>query len=308
MISLPTPVSIALPPLPKGYYSLSFQVLSDDRLGIVATDFDYWRALRFAEKQGDDEALLGLLDEAKATIWTFDGKTLMKCIQFPLLYPFLKIDQFPNGDWLVAETRTLKVENTRIFKSDSREIGRIMLGDGIEHIKIDELNRIWVGWFDEGVFGNDNWDFVGQEWPPSSTGIAAFDIQGRLLKTTTLMIVDDCYALNVFGDEVWSCTYSDFPVWNMNAIRERVWRTKLSGTEAIAVDYPFILAAGGYEADFNRLILLKLDDNETQQIGAWHMPQMPNNRREVELLDGRGNTIHMLCHGIWYRWRVEQFL
>jgi hypothetical protein len=74
------------------------------------------------------------------------------------------------------------------------------LGDGIEHVAIDAEDRVWVGWFDEGMFGNDGWRVPGQEWPPSSNGVACFATDGALLPLPVWPAeagtIADCYALN----------------------------------------------------------------------------------------------------------------
>lgn len=135
--------------------------------------------------------------------------------QFPI------VEQLPDGRWLIANARSDGNGNARLFGEDGTEERRFEFGDGIEHIKTDDEGRIWVGWFDEGVFGNGAWRLPGLKWAPSAHGIAAFDDRGALLMHATLQSIADCYALNVIGAEAWACTYTDFPLWQMtpSAIR-----------------------------------------------------------------------------------------
>lgn len=65
------------------------------------------------------------------------------------------VRSFGDGRWLVVASRTRDKANARVLTSDGALLDRLMLGDGIEHITIDRDHRIWVGWFDEGMFGND---------------------------------------------------------------------------------------------------------------------------------------------------------
>jgi hypothetical protein len=69
------------------------------------------------------------------------------------LWPFPLFDGFPDGRWVVASSRAEQEPLGRILTSEGREISRLRLGDGIQHLKVDEGARIWVGWFDEGVSG-----------------------------------------------------------------------------------------------------------------------------------------------------------
>jgi len=99
--------------------------------------------------------------------------------------------------------------NGRVLTADGALLHRLNLGDGIEHVAIDALDRIWFGWFDEGMFGNQNWRVSGHEWPPSSNGVACFDPDGAVMQLpewpADAGIIADCYALNVSGSEAWAC-------------------------------------------------------------------------------------------------------
>jgi hypothetical protein len=196
--------------------------------------------------------------------------------------------------------------NARILSVDGAEERRIELGDGIAHIQIDDKQRIWVGWFDEGVFGNGSWRLPGLKWAPSAHGIAAFDERGALLKHATLESIADCYALNVAADGTWSCTYTDFPILRMSDEGERKWPTNLSGVSAIAVSYPYVLAAGGYQREANRAVLLQLEEYSVRPVGDWCLPFEV--QAEVNLIGGRDDELHVVHDQKWNRWRVADFI
>jgi hypothetical protein len=103
-----------------------------------------------------------------------------------------------------------------VLAPDGVILDRLTLGDGIEHVAIDAEDRVWVGWFDEGMFGNDGWRVPGQEWPPSSNGVACFTADGALLPLPVWPVeagtIADCYALNVVGAGAWACPYTEFPL------------------------------------------------------------------------------------------------
>jgi hypothetical protein len=246
--------------------------------------------------------------QASVRIWTFDGEALKESVEFPLIEPFPIVEEFPDGRWLVANSRSRGKGNARILNAAGNELRRIELGDGINHIKIDVQQRIWVGWYDQGVFGNDNWRLPGLERAPSAYGITAFDERGALIKHATLESIADCYALNVSGDTAWACTYTDFPILQMSNVGERFWPTDLSGTRALAVNYPYVLAAGGYKDELNRAVLLRLDKQKAQSVGEWQLPFGGNSASTVSMIDGRADELHVVIEQQWHRWRVNDFV
>lgn len=294
-----------VPPLPEGWYVQGFSVLAGARLALVGANANLRAAFQSDRAQKTVGEALRLAGQASGKVWVFQDDQLIDGIEFPLLEPFPRVDQFPDGRWLVVNARSGGQGNARVFALDGNEERRIELGDGIERIKIDDQQRVWVGWFDEGVFGNDNWRLPGRKWAPSTHGIAAFDDQGALLTHATLESIADCYALNVFGNEAWACTYTDFPIWQMLDGRERVWPTNLRGTKAIAVSYPHVLAAGGYQDDANRVVLLRLEKRAVHVLGEWRLPFEAD--YPVTMIDGRGDELHVVQDQHWHRWRVADF-
>jgi hypothetical protein len=158
--------------------SVTHAILHDGKLAILGADVDLRREWRRDEQGMESGDPRGASARARARIWTFDGVTLVPELSFPLLWPFPRFDTFPDGRWLVTNSRAQQEPLGRILTREGREIRRVRLGDGIEHLKIDDGGRIWVGWFDEGVFGNGGWRVPGHEWPPSIYGLAAFDDGG----------------------------------------------------------------------------------------------------------------------------------
>lgn len=268
--TLPPGTTASLPPLPAGWQEMSYAALANGSLAILGTDVD----LRAELSPGPDDANdrrnpYRVARHASGRIWTFDGENLAEGPAFPLASPYLLFDRFPDGRWLVARRRDDIDSGERILSPGGDALDSIYLGDGLAHLKIDDLGRIWVGWFDEGIFGNTGWRIPGRDRPPSQSGIACFDEHRRLLceAEPMLPIISDCYALNVSGTTAWACTYVDFPIITLGNGPERRWPTPLSGTQAIAVAGDHLLAAGGYGADGNRLLLLALGENAVEICG-----------------------------------------
>jgi hypothetical protein len=306
MTAAPPPVTTALPALPAGWHVVRFEVLHGARLAVIGADGDV-RAAWLSDVEGKTVGETARLAKSgTAKVWTVDDGALVEQLAFPLFDPFPMVEQFRDGRWLVSTARSAGHGNARILGVDGVEQRCIEIGDGINHVQIDDQDGIWVGWGDEGVFGNTHWRLPGHKWPPSAFGIAAFDEHGVLLDHATLPSIADCYALNVFGTEAWSCTYTDFPIWQMLNGHQRTWNTDLSGVSAIAVSFPYVLAAGGYEPDSDRVVLLKLHERAASTEGEWRISAPP--RRAVGLVAARGDELHVVREGHWLRWRVADFV
>lgn len=308
MTNFPAAESYEIPKLPEGWYLVSLKVLSNDTLALVSADVDVLSRLKNSAEMIGSSQQKNYLDGARAKIWIFDGAHIIEGLEFNLLDPFPIVDQFSDGRWLVSYSRSDGKANTRIFDTDGLEVNRIELGDGIEHIKIDDSHRICVGWFDEGVYGNSNWHYEGRKWPPSSSGMATFDVEGNLVQIWEGHIIDDCYAMNVFGNEIWACTYSDFPILRMDNSRKVAWKSNLSGVKAISIGYPYVIAAGGYRDDFNQIRLLRLQNEESEILNSWRVPQLKTKFSHLDFMDGRADRLHVVKDDIWHRWHVKQFV
>jgi hypothetical protein len=237
--------------------------------------------------------------------------------------PFSLFDRSSDGRWLVVSTRSRGEANARVLSPDGEVLYRLNLGDGIQHVAIDAADRIWVGWFDEGMFGSRDWRVPGQEWPPSSNGLACFDPNGAVIALPQWPAdagpIADCYALNVTGLEAWACPYTAFPVvcFGTGGII-RWWRNAFAGPKAIAVDGPRALIAGGYGEDANRVALVDLagegSGDEAVMVARWTLPlrRLPPSPKDWDpiwssptLLAGRGDVLHMVDDAVWTSWRVS---
>jgi hypothetical protein len=140
------------------------------------------------------------------------------------------------------------VENAgHIWSSDGAMVGRLPLGQGIEHVQTSARSDVWVGYTDEGIFS------------AMEPGLACFDRTGKRVFSFADSIangdhgnvphIDDCYALNVTSEnEVWVYYYSAFPLVRL-VDRElaAIWpRVPGLGARAFAVGERSVLFAGDY--------------------------------------------------------------
>lgn len=167
------------------------------------------------------------------------------------------------GFLMVRGSARVGVPNARILGWDGGQRAEFRAGDAIADVQVSRRGDVWVGYFDEGVFGND---------PLGHQGLVRLDRAGNVTfgfadATTPLGVprIDDCYALNVASDvDTWLYYYGDFPLVHLRdgALAEWWPEMPVAGTRAFAVHAGHVLFAGGYErANTIRLVMLAdLDD------------------------------------------------
>jgi hypothetical protein len=119
------------------------------------------------------------------------------------------VQRLPDGFLLAGARcwwrRTGVEENAATYDWSGRLVRRFTLGDGIADVRTTPNGRVWVSYFDEGIFGNRGWNHPG---PPSlgEPGCVGFDSTGVIRArfdgdTAGAGPIADVYALNVAGDE-----------------------------------------------------------------------------------------------------------
>ncbi len=162
---------------------------------------------------------------------------------------FHEIQPLGEGEWLLVRGRADDDgdRNAHIHDGSGRHLRSFHAGDGIQDVQTTEDGRIWVSYFDEGVFGGTK---LGR------SGLVCLDDRGRCGFDYATLVGDDvpsiadCYALNVCSDrEVWLCYYTGFPLVRLlDGKPEGVWlKQPVSGSPGFAVSGELILFAGGYE-------------------------------------------------------------
>jgi len=199
-------------------------------------------------------------------------------------------------------------QNASIFKADGSLESKFCLGDGIEHVQIDESGNIWVGYFDEGVYGNFGW---GINETLGGAGLVCFDDRGqaqwKFEPLESIGPIDDCYALNVGEDGVWTCYYSDFPITYVDKQhRMNAWTTDLSGPRAIAVSRDLILAYGGYSDHRTDCSLLSLNGQKAISVAHVKFMLPPGFDLEAATVIGRGSFLHVVSGDQWHTFRVPE--
>lgn len=297
-----------LPAAPPAWFDHRYAVLSDGSLAIVRTDIDihaeyarWWRSVQQSGSAAPSPDVWG----RTARICTFDGDRESDPIE--ALVGFCDVvSRFSDRRWLIAASRTPEGErNARILDRSGFELVAFHMGDGIAHALCSPDGTIWVGYFDEGVFASINTD---GSWPVSSSGIARFDGGGGVLweynsEQRQDPHIADCYALTLEGNRAWYCFYMDFPIISVSEGEVRHWENSLAGARALAVDGNHVLLAGGYDDKAGRVALLRLWNRKAEVLGEIQIPAP--SREAASLVQGQGDTIHLVDQGVWRRFSVR---
>lgn len=133
-------------------------------------------------------------------------------------------------------------KNAALYNHYGQLINRFTLGDGIEQLNVTASNEVWVGYFDEGVFGNYGW---GQ--PLGQYGLVKFDLEGHILWQADQFEILDCYAVNAESSRsFWFYYYSDFKLVHLQDMQPTTYPLPISGSHAFAICHPYIIMGGGY--------------------------------------------------------------
>lgn len=116
------------------------------------------------------------------------------------------VQRLPDGGYALASSRSKVGEkNLHLFDDLGKFRTSFPIGDGVEHMAVDRKGRIWVGYFDEGIFGGD---------PLSSHGLSRFGQSGQLeyqWNDSANGPIDDCDTLTLDeNDRAWVCPYSRY--------------------------------------------------------------------------------------------------
>lgn len=222
------------------------------------------------------------------------------------------LQTLPDGRFVVVGSRAewrdgVAENNAYVYGVDGALERAGCLGDGIEHVQASAGGSIWVGYFDEGIYGNDGWGSPGPE-PIGSAGIVRFTSglevawEYPFQKSAT---IDDCYALNVAGDDVWACCYSAFDVMRIRDGVVQSWGNEVEGARAIVAGDDIVALFGGYGKDHDRLVIGQLDDDELS-VDVTTRLTMPNGRRlpQDTFVVGRGEELHMRVGLEWLSWSL----
>jgi hypothetical protein len=200
----------------------------------------------------------------------FDGNaTSTVCFEQSQGLSTFHVQPFEDG-WLLGDRRGGRAN---LHDRTGRFLRSITLGDASEDLQTTPDGRIWVSYFDEGVFGSD----IGRH------GVVCFDGEGNPLfkyadfaEQAGLPLVSDCYAMNAAASgDVWLNYYTDFPLVHLrNFALEDVWMCFGMLGNAFAVRDRAVVYARESQLELRRLLSKDVSDSlaARDQSGATLLP------------------------------------
>ncbi|WP_433788787.1 hypothetical protein [Actinoplanes sp. CA-252034] len=217
----------------------------------------------------------------------------------------------PGGRFLVVAGRCRwrpegAERNATVYERDGTVSAEHVFGDGIQHVLTTPAGEAWVGYFDEGVYGNYGWGSAGTERPIGAPGLIRFGSDGTpawRFPADQAPPIDDCYALNVLGESAWACYYSDFPLVRVTGTEMTVWHNDVAGGATdLMVDGERAGLVGGYGDSRSRLAMTLLGDGELHDAGTFRLVLPDGEPLPAEAWTiARGPDLHVFHALNWYR-------
>lgn len=296
-----------LPAAPAGWFDYGYAALMDNRLALIRLRRDFHAEYaRWVQEgsSGNHKLPRPTLRREDIRLSVFDGTVETDVVIVPSrAYPL--VDRTVDGRWVVASARAGDGEkNGRVYSASGDEEQAMVLGDGIETLLCAPDGTLWVGYFDEGVFGGSH---NGGRPPVSAGGIVQFDAKGQVLWSFNDQVKDedsiaDCYAMTLAENMLWSCFYTDFPIARVDRGKVTFWSNQIDGAKAIAVADNIVLLAGGYDGDGDRIAVVKVDGATSHQIGELRFN--PTADGSAGFVQGRGGILHIVQNGVWSKLSV----
>lgn len=154
-------------------------------------------------------------------------------------------------------------KNAHLYSVDGSFVESFVIGDGIEDIKIDQKQNIWISYGDEGVYGNYGWDE-----PFGVDGLICLNkdkkIVSRYRPSKEHNRIDDCYAMTIDTmGSTWFYYYSEFVLCCIDNNGLDYFTPQISGVSNILVSNDFLILDEGYSKKDSYVVFEK---NRMKQI------------------------------------------
>lgn len=235
-------------------------------------------------------------------------------VEVGLTTAFPMVQPLPDGQILVVGSRAQwrpegPDHNATIYGPDGSALVSACVGDGIEHVRTTSSGAVWIGYFDEGVYGNLGWGEPGGPepigWPGLIRTSRTLEIAWRY-PARELDPFDDCYALTIDGEDVWTLAYASFAITRVRDSQVRSWPTRADGGNALVTDGERVALVGGYRGEHDSVVLGRLDQELTElRRTRLSMPDgapLPVGATRL----GQGDELHVFVGPEWFRIGLEE--
>ena len=289
-------------PSSQKLHDISYSALPDGSLAILRARTDFLTIWQNNLKKGLQGKSLSVEGE-RGFLFIYDGLMEWPVLELPLESPFPLMDQNNEGRWIFAGSDArYRSHNACILSSSGKLLQHINLGQAVQHVQYDEEDMIWTGYFDQGFY--KKLQYAHETF--SMTGLLRFNSSGRPVWGTPKPIMD-CYALNVFKNTAWVYHHPEFQIieFSYSGI-ESVRNTDIRGARAIAVNMPYVLLGSGYGSEFDRVVLVRLDDEKAVTLGQFSLNLREPGKLKLSYFGGRGPFLHFVWDDLWIRLHVEE--
>lgn len=276
-------------------------------------DLVFWKHLSFAAPgPGWELSAAAVDDEADyLCLWSAGGRHLVTgstlkgemAIRFSAAVRYPKIAGLPGGGWVVADTRVNVDSMTGyrqpisswVFDAGGRLTAEGNLGDGIQHLLSTRAGHLWLGYFDEGIYGGGETEHH---------GLVRFN---SALEPSWLFpygaehgVIDDCYALNVRGETATVYFYGAFDIAQVRRDAVTNWSGAPAGAHGLLVNGDRCALIGGYAERRDVVSHLRLGTGEVELVGEGRIDGLPSEGPQLERIC-RGPEMHVIVGTDWYR-------
>lgn len=218
-----------------------------------------------------------------------------------------RVGLLPGGDLVLVGSRCWwtkegVVPNAGVYSPSGHLRTSAVLGDGVASIEVTRRGEIWVGYFDEGIYGNFGWNRPGPR-PIGAPGLLRYsrflDLVWRY-PDQARHAIDDGPSLNLVDDVLWMTHDSEYPVVRIVDGALTVWDSPLASASAVLVDGDVVALVG------RRTVAVgALRDGAFQPTSTCALELPPRPLERV----ARGPTLHMFdAQGEWLTTDVPALL
>jgi hypothetical protein len=219
-------------------------------------------------------------------------------LEAPTSLAVTHVQPLPDGKILIACARTRETDNAEVWTGNGHREHAGLIGDAIEHLLATPCGAIWAGYFDEGIFGT----------MPAAHGLVRFTPDLAIdwaYPQRELPDIDDCYALNVFGETASLCAYSEFHLITVTGDQARDHgQLPRRGARRLLIAGERAALIGGYGPEYDLITPLRITPTGVISEGAQSRLVQPDG---LEVPRGRafcrGPELHFFPgdSAAWYR-------
>jgi hypothetical protein len=222
----------------------------------------------------------------------------VSALEVPTSLAVSHVQPLPGGKILIACARTRGTDNGEVWAGGDQPEHAGLIGDAVEHLLTTPSGAIWVGYFDEGIFGTK----------PAAHGLVRFAPDLTIdwaYAQREMPRIDDCYALNVSGETASMCAYSEFHMIAVTGDQARdLGQSPMRGAPRLLIAGEWVALIGGYGPEYDLITPLRITPSGVIPQGQQRRLVRPDGL-EIPRGDAfcRGPDLHLFPSDstAWYR-------